>query len=222
MLDNLARKRLITIEDAAEAIVRQRTIIPDHQALLVAISGIDGSGKGYLTDKIATLLLKRGLNIANINLDGWLNLPEKRFSKINLPEHFYQHAIRFKELFDQLVFPLRDRRSIYLKADFTEETATKYRKHIYSFEEVDIILLEGIYLLKHQFQSYYNLSFWIDCSFETALERAIARSQEGLSPEETIQAYQTIYFPAQKIHFELDRPQQSAIARINNDPRLEG
>ncbi|MEQ8972980.1 MAG: hypothetical protein RIE73_21575 [Coleofasciculus sp. C1-SOL-03] len=62
----------------------------------------------------------------------------------------------------------------------------------------------------------------IDCSFETALERAITRSQEGLSPSETIQAYQAIYFPAQKIHFELDRPQRSAIARINNDPRLGG
>jgi len=222
MLENIAQKHLINSEDAAEAIIQQRAIIPDHQAILVAISGIDGSGKGYLTNKIASLLLKRGLNIANINLDGWLNLPDKRFSKINSAEHFYRYAIRFEELFGQLVFPLRNRRSIYLEADFMEETATEYRKHIYSFEQVDVILLEGIYLLKHQFQSYYDLSFWIDCSFETALERAIARSQEGLSPEETIQAYQRIYFPAQTIHFEIDRPQRSAIARINNDSRLGG
>ena len=46
---------------------------------------------------------------------------------------------------------------------------------------------------------------------------AIARSQEGLSPAETVNAYQTIYFPAQKIHFERDCPQTAATAIIQND-----
>jgi hypothetical protein len=56
--------------------------------------------------------------------------------------------------------------------------------------------LEGIYLLKRAFQNYYDLSFWIDCSFETALDRAIVRGQEGLSREKALKAYRTIYFPA--------------------------
>jgi len=46
---------------------------------------------------------------------------------------------------------------------------------------------------------------------------AIARSQEGLSPTETIAAYQTLYFPAQRIHLERDQPQQAATAIIPND-----
>jgi len=33
-------------------------------------------------------------------------------------------------------------------------------------------------------------------------------------------AYRTIYFPAQLIHFERDRPREAATAIINNDPRL--
>jgi uridine kinase len=120
-------------------------------------------------------------------------------------------------LFTQLVLPLRDRRSIHLDADYAEETASEYRKHRYQFEDIDVILLEGIYLLKRQFQSTYDLSFWIECSFETSLDRAIARSQEGLSPAETIAAYQTIYFPAQRIHFEQDQPLKAATAIILND-----
>ena len=62
----------------------------------------------------------------------------------------------------------------HLEADYAEETASGYRKHIYQFTDIDVILLEGIYLLKRQFQSTYDLSFWIECSFETALSRAIA------------------------------------------------
>ncbi|NEO86571.1 MAG: hypothetical protein F6J87_20285 [Spirulina sp. SIO3F2] len=50
-----------------------------------------------------------------------------------------------------------------------------------------------------------------------ALKRAIARAQEGLSPTETVNADQILYFPAQHIHFERDHPQTAATAIINND-----
>jgi uridine kinase len=79
-------------------------------------------------------------------------------------------------------------------------------------------VLEGIYLLKPAFRGYYDLSEWIECSFETALARAIAHAQEGLPPDETVQAYRTIYFPAQRIHFERDRPQEAADLIFDNDP----
>ena len=207
----------LDLDSCLNAIIHQKTLKTDSKVLLVAFSGIDGSGKGYITQKLNTQLTERNFNVATINIDGWLNLPAKRFSETNSAAHFYHHAIRFDELFPQLVFPLRDRRSIKLTADFTEETATSYRPNTYHFADIDIILLEGIYLLKQKFQSYYDLSFWIECSFKTALDRAIARSQEGLSPAETINAYQTIYFPAQKIHFERDRPQTTANAIIQND-----
>lgn len=188
--------------------------------MLVALSGIDGSGKGHVTAHIVGTLQARGFRTAGINTDGWLHLPHVRFSHANPGEHFYRHAIRFDEMFAQLVMPLRAHRSLSIEADYTEETATDYRKHRYAFEDVDVIVLEGIFLLKRAFQGHYDRSFWVDCSFETALERAIARAQEGLSPEETARAYRTIYFPAQEIHARLDDPRTSATAIIVNDPRL--
>lgn len=190
------------IDDVVEAIATQHASRPDRRATLVAISGIDGSGKGYIAAKLVARLVPKHLRVANINIDGWLNLPDRRFSSIDPAEHFYQHAIRFDELFARLVFPLQELRSICVEADYAEETATNYRKHTYNFEDIDVIVLEGIFLLKRQLHQYYDLSFWVDCSFETALERAIARSQEGLPPEATVKAYQTIYFPAQRIHFD--------------------
>jgi uridine kinase len=60
----------------------------------------------------------------------------------------------------------------------------------------------------------------VDCTFETALERAVSRGQEGLSPDDTVRAYRTLYFPAQEIHLERDEPRAAATAIICNDPRL--
>ncbi len=191
------------------------------RSALVALSGIDGSGKGYVSARILERLRDAGCRTAAIGVDGWLNLPLRRFSRENPGEHFYRNAIRFQEMFDQLVLPLRDRGSIRLEADFTEETAAAYRRHVYEYRTVEVILLEGIYLLKRDLRAHYDLSIWIDCSFQTALDRALARRQEGLSPQETIRAYETIYFPAQRIHFERDDPRRAAAIVMVNDSRLE-
>lgn len=208
------------IQNVLTRIVETRKSIPPTRSVLVAVTGIDGCGKGYVSSRIVKALRKNGLRVASINIDGWLNLPDKRFSVTNPAEHFYRHAIRFDEMFRRLVFPLRDRRSVRVEAAFTEEAATTFRRHIYNFEDIDVIILEGIYLLKREFQTYYDLSIWIECTLETALERAIAREQEGLTPDETVRAYRTIYFPAQEIHFSRDEPAPAANLIFNNDTRL--
>ena len=208
------------VDTVVEQILNARRSVPTERSVLVAISGIDGGGKGYVTSRILTELEARGVNSTVIHIDGWLNLPDKRFDPANPAENFYANAIRLEEMFTQLILPLREQRSIRIAANYTEETATEYRQQVYEHENVDVILLEGIYLLKRAFMANYDLSIWIDCSFETALERALARGQEGLPPEDTIRAYHTIYFPAQEIHFQRDDPKTAATLVINNDPRL--
>jgi uridine kinase len=204
------------LERIAAGIVNVHRATPGRSAL-VAISGIDGCGKGYVSSHLSREIAVHGAHVAVINVDGWLNLPCQRFNKANPAEHFYLHAIRFDDMFETLVLPLRDRRSLRVETDFVEETASTYRRHLYEFYDVDIILLEGIYLLKQQFQQLYDISFWIECSFDTALKRAIARAQEGLSPQETAASYRTIYFPAQEIHFSRDHPRSAASGIFDND-----
>lgn len=202
---------------AVERILDTRRRVPAERAALIAISGIDASGKGYLTAKLAELLRADPMRVANINIDGWLNLPHVRFNDTNPAEQFYRNAIRFEAMFEQLISPLKGRRTVDIEMDYAEETASYYRKQRMAFDNINIILLEGIYLLKREFQSRYDLSIWIDCSFETALQRAIGRAQEGLAPEATVKAYRTVYFPAQEIHFSRDKPQSAAGMTITND-----
>jgi uridine kinase len=214
---------MATIGDAVSLILGKRALVSPRRALLVAVSGIDGSGKGYVTDKIMSRLMLESPRASSINIDGWLELPDKRFSKERPAEHFYEHGIRFPELFERLVLPLKEKRSLLVEADLADATPRAVnRRHAYRFEEIDIILLEGIFLLKEGFRGYYDLALWVDCSFETALERALRRGQEGLSAEETIRDYERIYFAAQRIHFAKDAPRQTADLIIDNDPGRPG
>ena len=185
--------------------------------MLVGISGIDASGKGYLAAKIADRLQMHGLKVALIRADDWLNLPDVCMNPENYAEHFYAHAIRFDEMFERLILPLKQTREINITADCADAKATTCRKHRYNFREIDIVLLEGIFLFKPGRRDHFDLKIWIECSFETALERAIARGQEGLPPAETIKAFKTIYFPAQRIHLARDNPRENADIIFTND-----
>ena len=206
-----------SIDEVIRKILERRATVPDTRSLLVGVSGIDGCGKGYLADQLEAHLAQHAVASAVLNVDGWLNLPQKRFDQSAPAKHFYENAIRFDEFFSQLVIPLRDRRSVRLIADFTEETASRYRKQTYDFTDVGVVVVEGIFIFKRQYRDIFDLAIWVDCSFSTALARAISRGQEGLSPAKTIAAYETIYFPAQIIHFAQDKPRENADLIIAND-----
>jgi uridine kinase len=120
-------------------------------------------------------------------------------------------------MFDELVLPLRRDRHIDITYEHTDETATAYRRARIVFENIDIILLKGIFLFKPQYIGHFDLRIWVECSFETALERAVNRCQEGLSRENTVGAYRSIYFPAQRLHLERDHPKELAGIVLLND-----
>ena len=206
-----------SIDEVVRKILERRANIPITRCLLVGISGIDGCGKGYVARQLEACLALHGVIPAIVNVDGWLNLPERRFDQSYPAENFYENAIRFDQFFTQLVIPLRDRRNVHLVADFTEETASQYRKHTYDFKDVSVILVEGIFLFKREYRTHFDLAIWVDCSFPTALARAIDRAQEGLSAAKTIAAYETVYFPAQRIHLNHDNPRENADLIFEND-----
>jgi uridine kinase len=207
----------VTPNQLVEEIRGAHASLAASRAFLVGISGIDGSGKGWIARRLARMLEDTGLGVALLGVDLWLNLPPVRFSADRPGKHFYQHALRLEELLARAVLPLREWGRLDLVFDAVEETATAYRPERWSFGEVDVIVLEGIFLFKRGLRAHYDLAVWLDCSFETALERALARGQEGLPPGETVRAYETIYFPAQRVHFEADDPRNGADRVLNND-----
>jgi len=188
--------------------------------LMVALSGIDGSGKGCIGSRLHTALRKSGVNSYLIGIDGWLELPENRFNKLKPAEHFYNHGFRFDEMFTNLINPLRRAGSIDLFANHADPgNSNEYVPHHYQIKNAEVVFIEGIFLFQQQFDFDYRI--WIECSFETAFRRSLLRNQEGLSPEELHHDYDTIYFAAQRLHFEKDNPQKMADYIFNNEDELE-
>lgn len=208
----------LKVEDLAAVIASRQSRIAGYRSLLVGVSGIDGSGKGYVSARLAEALCRRRIHAAVINVDPWLRLPAERFDARRPAEHFYERGLRLEEMFEDVVLPLKARRSVDVTIDAADATnASTYHPLRFEYDKVDVIILDGIFLFKRELRHWLDVSIWVDCSFETALDRALRRNQENLPPELIVRDYHSIYFPAQRIHFMRDNPQSFAELVICND-----
>src|SRR5262249_8984102 len=112
-----------------------------RRSILARMSGIGGAGKSFVANQIVQRLLQQHIHAVVLPGDGWLNLPRERFNTQNPSPHFYENALRMDEMLEQLVLPLKTKRSHSGIMNFTEETATIYRSEPYAFEDVDVIVL---------------------------------------------------------------------------------
>jgi uridine kinase len=132
-------------------------------------------------------------------------------------ENFYKNVFRWDDFFQHLILPLQKQKSIHLETMLIRTDADEYYPFTYRFTHIDILLIEGICLFQKGLLAYYHQKVWIDCSFETGLKRAIGRNAEKLDEEKLIHDYNTWYYPAQRFHFEKDRPRQQADIIFDND-----
>jgi uridine kinase len=204
------------IERLVEGVVA-RAQRSNKRAPLVAISGIDGSGKSTLAPALAAALREHRVHAAVVTVDPWHMPAAIRFNAADPARHFYRFAFRWDELFERLIDPLRRHRSLSLTLPLLRLVDDVWYEHVYDFRDVDVVILEGVFLLRRALRARYDVAVWIDCSFETALRRALARNQEGLDETTLGHDYATVYFPAQRLHFRHDQPHASADVVIDND-----
>jgi len=189
-------------------------------AFTVAISGIDASGKGYTTKMLQYELESKGYKVANINIDPWQNPIPVRLQQENAAENFYNNVFRWNNFFELLILPLQANRNIFLETTLIRTDADEYYNHIYNYSDIDFLLIEGILLFQKKYLPNYHYKIWIDCSFETGMQRAINRNVEKLDETKLIHDYDTFYYAAQRLHFKKDNPKACADTVFNNDTTL--
>lgn len=186
---------------------------------LVGVSGIGGSGKGYVASLLQQELVMSGVKVALIPGDDWLSLPEVKYRDDEPARHYYEHALREREMFDTFVMPLVKAGRVDLSYEaYIERTRSYVAKHI-EISNVDVIILEGILLFRPPYADKFDVKIWVECPFDVALERALHRNQENLDIDAVTRKYQRIYHPAQRIHLNEDDPVGRADIVIVNDAK---
>ena len=194
--------------------------ISKDQPLKVAIDGVDAAGKTFFADELANELNTNGRHVIRASIDGYHNPTSERLARGALsPEGYYQDSFDYAGLRKYLLEPLstggdlKYRRQIY---DYRSDSSTAS-----PFEKADIdsiLVFDGVFLLRPEICEYWNYSIFLMISFETAVERALARDIDYFGSEEmVIKRYQSRYIPGQHIYFSQAKPEQRATVVIDNN-----
>jgi uridine kinase len=209
-------KRSGLIDKIAVIILQQR---PNHP-LRVAIDGVDASGKTCLADELAKALRSQPRQVIRASVDGFHNPKHIRRQKGSFsPEGFYRDSYNYPALIGNLLKPLGpegDRR--YRTAVFDVRQELPLTTPAQTAPRGAILIMDGIFLLRPELLTYWDLKIFLDANFSNTVSRGVARDAEFIgSAAEAKARYAERYVPGQQIYLSEAHPLDKANVLIDNN-----
>ena len=146
---------------------------PTHRvvALLVAIDGLGGAGKSTFANDLARRLRACQISAEIVHMDDFY-LPSTQRPQVEQQENQIGSAFDWQRLRDQVLTPLSlGQRVVYQRYDWSADELADW----IPLTATAVVIVEGVYTLRHELRSYYDFSVWVDCPRAVRLARGIAR-----------------------------------------------
>lgn len=170
-------------------------LLANKSPVVIAISGHGGSGKSTLADTVA-----HQFGVAENQIIRTDALHAKN----------YMHA---RGLFEHHDWDTIMKLLSHLKTSQRLQYLKRDDKEVESFVDVprpQLVIFEGIRLLRPEILPYVDLSIWIDCPIELATKRAKERNRQQGDSEAEIALWDTKWAPEAKQYYEQVAPQKIA------------
>lgn len=143
------------------------------QPLLVAIDGIDGSGKTTFADEVAGAARKRRLHVVRATVDSFHNERRVRHARGSTsPLGFYADSHNLAALRRELLDPFKaGDGSEYRVAMFDEPSDTPLDTPYVRVDSDDVLIFDGIFLQRPELVSYWDLIVFLDAQQRIDLNR---------------------------------------------------
>ena len=158
----------------------------------VAFSGRDCAGKSTLAVAVQERLDSFDLRVPLLSIDTFL-IP-RHLRTPSTPEHidYFENAFDYAALVQAL--------------ESIKDNASSANP-----DSLDIVLVEGVFLLRKELSHWWNLKVWVDVDTAVIMNRAIARDKEYFGDEHTVRrVYENRCLPAQDYHIQRDLPKRNA------------
>ena len=181
-----------------------------------AVDGVDGAGKSVFADELADELERTGVRVLRASVDGFHNPREVRYARGRTsPEGFFRDSYDHDALERLLLRPLDeggDRRVVRAVHDVEAERPVE--PVVEDARDVDVLILDGIFLHRDRLRHWWHHSVFLDVDFEVATPRGAQRSDGDPDPGA---ASNRRYVEGQRLYRRECEPQRRASVVIDNN-----
>jgi uridine kinase len=175
---------------------------------VVGISGIDCAGKSTLARRLAEELEAAGEDVVVVCGDDF-NRP--RGERSTLPADDADYGFAYDELVRDLLMVANTGRRVEARLRVKNWERDEWDARDFVVDAGAIVLVEGVFLFTPTLLPLFDLTVWLEISFEDAVARAVERDAGAMGGVAGVRdRYAMRYFPAQRLHLERDRPRERA------------
>ena len=188
--------------------------------LRVGIDGIDCAGKSTLADELDVLLRGKGHDTIRASIDGFHNPRAIRYHEgRSSPQGYFQDSFDLGAVLTCLLLPLGPGGSMnYQVAVYDFRSDRTMDTPVQTAKPASILLFDGIFLHRPELMQYFDITIFVETSYDTALKRAIKRDTALLGNEQAVvELYHQRYIPAQRLYLAQFNPLQKANIVFLND-----
>lgn len=188
-----------------DVILAARSMHSANRPFVVAIDGLSGAGKTTLVSH-----LSNEPSIYVLHIDDYIVERDRRY-QTGQPEPVEYYVLQWdvSRLERELFRPLRN--------GITELTLPRYvyERDIIAEEIVDIsfahtVVVEGIFLQRPEWRSYFDYVIYLDCPRKVRYERALNRDTYLGDPTARLEKYKRRYWPGEDLYLQHVDPKRGA------------
>ena len=216
-------QRTSVIDFALGAVIERRK---QGRPMLVAIDGIDGSGKSTFADEIAEAGMRAGLSVVRSTVDSFHNQRRTRWKRgKSSPVGYYLDSHDLNALRCELLDPFKaGQGNQYTAAIFDEPSDQPDRAAPGTVGANDVLIFDGIFLQRPELARYWDFTIFLD-----GQERVDLRRLELILADLPPTAAETVshvlewvrwlerYSAGMRYYIDLVGPSQSADLVIDNN-----
>ncbi len=198
---------------------RIRNVILVDRATIVGIDGVDLSGKTELAAELECALRELGIAVTVIHQDDFLNPEDCRFKRGEWSAiGFYEDFFDFRLLADSILRPLRRKEEIDVTLRHVNPITDTYERPMrYMIGCTSCVIVEGLFLLRPQLASLFDLMIRLTIPASLVMERAMNRDVPRLGSCEFVRKHYLLQpIPAQEYYERLHQPDNRADIVIDN------
>jgi len=191
------------LEDIMHMILREIARIEAGQRYILGVDGLSRSGKTTLVTKLKQYFLEENIAVFVFHIDDYIVERKRRYNTDYEQWHEYYHLQWDVEWLKENFFKQLSCREILSLSTYDDLSDTHDLQEMET-PTTGLIIVEGVFLQRKEWRSYFDYIIYLDCPRETRFKREKEETQQD------IEKFRHRYWKAEDYYLETELPLEKA------------